>query len=115
VFTLPEAKMLSFFGVVPPGHWLDIPNGILGMIFYTYIFTRYTSSGTSLIPILSVLFQPGINMIISALAMASSLFLGRKLFEIKEVCVVCLTTHMINATLFFRSLKEMSKGGVKCD
>jgi uncharacterized membrane protein len=104
VFSLPEAKMLSYFGIVPLGHVLDIPNGILGMIYYAYIFTRCMLSDASQ-PFF--LFHPWVNFLISSLAIASSLFLGRKLFILKEICVVCLTTHAINSTLFYRSVMEV--------
>jgi uncharacterized membrane protein len=93
--------MLSYFGIVPIGHVLDIPNGILGMIYYAYIFMRCASFDSS------PLFHPWLNFLISSLAMASSLFLGRKLFILKEICVVCLTTHAINSTLFYRSIREV--------
>lgn len=106
VFSLPEAKILSYFGLVPSGHILDIPNGILGMIYYTYILMRYISIAMS-----PMLFRPLLNFVISALAMASSLFLGRKLLILKEICVVCLTTHAINTTLFYRSIREISRAG----
>ncbi|EJK53871.1 hypothetical protein THAOC_26609, partial [Thalassiosira oceanica] len=41
VFSLPEGKMMSFFGLVPEGHPLDVPNGVLGVIFYVYTFIRH--------------------------------------------------------------------------
>eukprot|EP00804_Cyclotella_cryptica_P027071 CCRYP_013622-RB/>CCRYP_013622-RB protein AED:0.10 eAED:0.10 QI:294/1/1/1/0.5/0.66/3/1600/175 len=113
VFSLPEGKMLSFFGVVPSGHFLDIPNGVLGMIFYSYIFLRHITSSPLARGPLSSLFHSPSNLIICSLAFASSLFLGRKLYLIKEICVLCLTTHILNTTLFYRALTEFfSKSGV---
>ena len=113
VFSLPDAKMLSFFGIVPPGHILDIPNGILGMTFYAYIFVMYTASPSQSLSSIQILFHPSTNMMITSLAMASSLFLGRKLYEITKICVVCLTTHAINTTLFVRSAREINARGKK--
>eukprot|EP00584_Thalassiosira_punctigera_P015186 CAMPEP_0172565446 /NCGR_PEP_ID=MMETSP1067-20121228/108111_1 /TAXON_ID=265564 ORGANISM="Thalassiosira punctigera, Strain Tpunct2005C2" /NCGR_SAMPLE_ID=MMETSP1067 /ASSEMBLY_ACC=CAM_ASM_000444 /LENGTH=154 /DNA_ID=CAMNT_0013356313 /DNA_START=74 /DNA_END=535 /DNA_ORIENTATION=- len=94
VFSLPEGKMLSFFGIVPPGHVLDVPNGLLGMLFYTYIFLRYFIGERP------AMFTPSVNMTISTLAIASSAFLGRKLYMLREFCVVCVSTHVINSTLW---------------
>ena len=114
VFSLPEGKMLSFFGIVPSGHFLDIPNGILGMMFYSYILLRHITSPPLSPGPLSGLFLPQSNFIISSLAFASSLFLGRKLYLIKEICVLCLTTHILNTTLFYRAATEIfskSKAG----
>ena len=98
--------MLSYFGLVPSGHILDIPNGILGMVYYTYILLRHISTASSQAS-MSGIFHPTLNLVISSLAMASSLFLGRKLFVLKEICVVCLSTHAINTTLFYRSMADV--------
>lgn len=99
VFSLPEGKMLSYFGLVPQGHILDVPNGFLGMLFYSYTLIRhYTgklSSGNQFV-----------NTLISSLAIASSAFLARKLYIIREICVVCITTHLINTTLWIRGMRE---------
>lgn len=106
VFQLPEGKMLSFFGLVPIGSALDIPNGILGMMFYIYVFIRFNVVSSSK---LLVLFDRRVNAVICSLALASSIFLARKLYIIKEICVVCLTTHVINTTMFHRAIKQMTK------
>ena len=125
VFSLPEGKMLSYFGIVPHGHVLDIPNGVLGMIFYTYTIIRYfvtrkmnqklkrlnsvvnhKDNDKKLKP--NILFASSVNMIISTLAIASSLFLGRKLWILKELCVVCVSTHIINTTLWMRAIDELA-------
>ena len=98
--------MLSYFGLIPSGHILDIPNGILGMVYYTYILLRHISTASSQKTMSGIIFHPTLNLVISSLAMASSLFLGRKLFLLKEICVVCLSTHAINTTLFYRSMAD---------
>ncbi|KAL7495978.1 hypothetical protein ACHAWT_008306 [Skeletonema menzelii] len=104
VFQLPEGKMLSFFGLVPRGSALDIPNGVLGVLFYIYVFIRCNVRDSKLI-----LLDSRVNAVICTLAMASSLFLARKLYMIKEICVVCLTTHLINTTLFCRVVLEVTR------
>ena len=117
--------MLSYFGIVPHGHVLDIPNGVLGMIFYTYTIIRYfvirklkqklkrlnsvvnhKDNDKKLKP--NILFASSVNMIISSLAIGSSLFLGRKLWILKELCVVCVSTHIINTTLWMRAIDELA-------
>lgn len=108
VFSLPEGKMLSFFKIVPEGHPMDIPNGVLGMLFYTYTILRYMMmDNKKKQPFL--LFTFTINLIISTLAIASSLFLARKLYMIRELCVVCVTTHIINTTLWIRAARGSKK------
>lgn len=105
VFALPEGKMLSFFGIVPHGHFLDLPNGFLGMLFYLYTFIRNIVGGKPF------LFSSYVSLCITSCAFASSLFLGHKLYIIKELCVVCITTHVINTTLIFRAFREVLKKG----
>ncbi|KAL7536702.1 hypothetical protein ACHAXR_011273 [Thalassiosira sp. AJA248-18] len=102
VFSLPEGKMLSFFGIVPEGHALDIPNGVLGMLFYSYIFIRFQIIGNKQ----RILFTTSVNLLISTLAILSSAFLARKLYIIRELCVVCISTHIINTTLWIRAIRE---------
>jgi len=104
VFQLPEGKMLSFFGLVPKDSALDIPNGILGMLFYTYVFIRCNMRSSELI-----LLDRRLNAVVCSLALASSVFLARKLYIIKEICVVCLTTHVLNTTVFCRAILEVVK------
>ena len=96
--------MLSFFGIVPHGHMLDLPNGYLGMLFYTFILLRYNTVGAKNNG--PLLFQPIVNLMLSFLSFASSIFLARKLYIIREICVLCLSTHIINTTIFYRSIKE---------
>ena len=101
--------MLSFFGLVPTGHALDIPNGVLGMLFYLYTTMRFfiisrthQQRGGNFI-----LFGSPISLVISSLAIASSIFLGRKLYIIREFCIVCVSTHILNTTLWIRAMMEL--------
>ena len=96
--------MLSFFGLVPKESALDIPNGILGMLFYIYVFIRCNLRKSKVI-----LLDRRVNAVICSMALASSIFLARKLYIIKEICVVCLTTHVINTTVFYRAISEATK------
>ena len=95
--------MLSFFGLVPKGHAFDIPNGVLGMLFYTYVFLRSVDKYPRG---MSILFTSTFNLIISSLAISSSVFLGRKLYIIQELCIVCVSTHIINTTAWIRAIRE---------
>jgi uncharacterized membrane protein len=97
--------MLSFFGLVPKDSALDIPNGILGMLFYIYVFLRCSLFRSSKL----FLVDRSVNATICTLALASSIFLARKLYVIKEICVVCLTTHIVNTIMFYRAMLEMTK------
>lgn len=110
--------MLSYFGIVPEGHILDIPNGILGMIFYLYTIIGYvmrktkTNVGNDGGGTIMLLFTPMMNLVICSLAIASSAFLARKLYILRELCVVCVTTHIINMTLWIRAFSMGREGSL---
>ena len=81
--------MLSYFGIIPEGHVLDVPNAVLGILYYTYwlMLRSYIPSG--------------LTMIVSSLAGASSIWLFIQLILLKEFCILCLSTHIINARLWY--------------
>jgi uncharacterized membrane protein len=80
---------VSYFGFVEEGHWLDVPNPVLGVIYYVYwLFLRSA-------------FPKEMTTGISTLAMMSSVFLAYKLLVLKELCILCWSTHAINARLLW--------------
>ena len=97
--------ILSLFPKVTKGSAFDIPNGVLGMLFYTYVLLRCNIMKSSSL----FLLDRRINAVICSLALASSIFLARKLYMIKEICIVCLSTHVINTTIFLRAMREVLK------
>jgi len=95
--------MLSYFGLVPNGHFLDVPNAVLGAVYYTYILIFAGS-----------IMPAALTKAVCCGAMASSIFLAYQLtFVIKELCVLCWSTHVINTILFYRLIlsKSPSKSG----
>jgi vitamin-K-epoxide reductase (warfarin-sensitive) len=92
VFTLPVGKLLSYFGMVPKGSLLDVPNAMLGAIFYAVQL---------LVPSL----PPAVNTVMVCCAMASSVFLAYQLtFVLGDLCLLCWSTHVINSTLFYQTV-----------
>jgi vitamin-K-epoxide reductase (warfarin-sensitive) len=85
---------LSYFGLVPHDSLLDLPNAALGILYYSWILL-FIDMPISLL-------QRLLNPMIASAAMASSLFLAYQLtFVLKELCVLCWTTHVINTLLFY--------------
>jgi uncharacterized membrane protein len=97
--------MVSYFRIVPEGHWLDIPNPLIGLIYYTYWL------------LLMPVFPNELTVGISSLAMMSSIFLAYKLLILNELCLLCWSTHLINARLLWSAysslLKSKESGKVK--
>jgi vitamin-K-epoxide reductase (warfarin-sensitive) len=107
-FSLPQGRMLSFFGILPKGHVLDVPNALLGSLYYTYQLLLG-------IPVSSL--EPLTKMMTMA-AFASTVFLAYQLtFVVYELCILCWTTHVINATMlyivFFSRPKEKDSNKAK--
>jgi hypothetical protein len=109
VFQLPESRMLSYFGIVPSGSILDVPNAALGVAYYVIWWSM-----------LSPFFPKSFGLLVATLAMSSSLFLATRLIVLAELCVLCWSTHIINARLWWsafssvrswRSDQGLSRGG----
>jgi len=80
--------MLSYFGLVPEGSTLDVPNALLGSIYYFYMLT------------LSSYLPRELTYFAMMAAFGSSVFLAYQLtFVVKELCILCWSTHVINTTL----------------
>lgn len=91
VFTLPVGRMLSFFGLVPEGSFLDVPNAVLGVLYYTWLL------------LLIDLVPEELTQAIAVAAFGSTVFLAYQLtFVLFELCILCWTTHVINSLLLYR-------------
>mmetsp|Transcript_22215 Transcript_22215/g.40029 ORF Transcript_22215/g.40029 Transcript_22215/m.40029 type:complete len:177 (-) Transcript_22215:94-624(-) len=95
VFALPEGKLLSFLGVVPQGHALDVPNAFLGLLYYSLVLLFGSSYFTTFMGYYSSM----IMKLVSLAAMTTSVFLAYKLTTLRELCILCWTTHAINLYL----------------
>ena len=93
VFSLPQGRMLSYFGIVPEHSVLDLPNAALGLMHYLYLLT--------LRPFMPIRFT--YFMII--MAFGSTVFLAYQLtFVLFELCILCWSTHVINTYNFYSYL-----------
>lgn len=99
VFQLPEGRMLSYFGLVPDGSMLDVPNAALGLVYYSIWLTVMSSLPKAL------------RLLIASLAMASSIFLAIQLLILSELCILCWSTHVINARLWWDAYISSGSSG----
>lgn len=94
IFTLPEGHLVSYLGLVKPGHALDWPNAALGVLFYV---------------VHMILAPSKLATAASLLGLSVSIFLAYQLtFVLKELCVLCFSTHIINVLLVYGNLKGSS-------
>ena len=92
VFQLPQGRMLTYFGIVPEGTILDVPNAALGWLFYTVWLL--------LIPKLNNI-SKALPLLAASMAMASSVWLAIQLLILTELCLLCWSTHVINSRLWW--------------
>ena len=102
VFQLPEGKLLSYLGIVPIDHILDVPNAFLGLLFYSFIFLleHFISDKPAWIK--------GLMLFVNSLAMTSSVILALALWRLRELCVLCISTHLINFALLVHCYRAWS-------
>jgi len=86
----PEGHMLSFFNVVSVDSpiYLNPPNALLGVIYYLCVL---------LLPSRSPLVK-----FITTISLLTTIFLFSVLYKKKEVCLLCLSNHVVNLSLFYR-------------
>jgi len=99
VFQLPEGRMLTYFYIVAEGSFFDVPNAALGLVFYSYWLF--------LMPVL----PNALTLTVSSMAMASSVFLAIRLVILKELCLLCWSTHVVNSRLFWSVMSNLVLGG----
>jgi uncharacterized membrane protein len=99
----PEGKLLSYFGLVPEGNTLDVPNALLGTIYYIMLLVippalSIHALSPEVVHKISVLLR-----VVTTLAFASTLYLLYALtFVVYDLCVLCMTSHVVNGTLMYR-------------
>jgi len=93
VFALPEGHLLSYFGLVERhSHW-DIPNALIGCFYYIYMLA------------LSGMFPLLLTKTAASMAFLTTIFLAYQLtFTVQELCLVCWTTHVLNALLWYNTM-----------
>ncbi|XP_006818887.1 vitamin K epoxide reductase complex subunit 1-like protein 1 [Saccoglossus kowalevskii] len=87
------------FGIIGPllgeDHFLNFPNSILGLVFYTlqFMIGQFFYSSISMV---YLLFYMSIISCIGSLYLAYILY-----FVLSDCCVVCISTYIVNFTLCY--------------
>jgi hypothetical protein len=78
---------------------IHVLNLALGLLFYSYwLFLMPTLPNV-------------LTVIVSSMAMASSVFLAIKLVMLNELCILCWSTHAINSRIFWSVMANLVLGG----
>lgn len=105
VFNSKYGRMMSYFGIVPNGHTLDVPNAALGILFYSCVF---------ILPYLKPIPKQAkkvLLMLAATLSCATSAFLGYILVTVlKDLCLVCTSTYVVNFFIFVLAARDLCAG-----
>jgi hypothetical protein len=89
-FALPQSRLLSYFGIVSHESAFNVPNTVLGLMYYGLLLLF----GSSL--------DPWISLSVASAAMGTSIFLAYTLTVLNELCILCWTTHVLNFLLLYK-------------
>ena len=84
----PESHLLSYWGISPPGTLLDPPNAAIGVVYYCILLLPH--SPATLVKSLTVL------------SLLTSAYLLSVLVGKGDVCLLCLSSHAVNAAIGWR-------------
>lgn len=103
VFVLPVGHLMSYLGIVPKGHFLDVPNAALGILYYSWVLLTTGSKNT---------FVRTLTIPMALAAFGSTVILAYQLtFVVLELCILCWSTHVINTLLLYKIvLKPRMRG-----
>lgn len=105
VFTSEGGRLLSFLKVVQKQSLLDLSNGILGLLFYLWIFLLSTINIYQLKAIRNIML---IVSVVSTIPVSVILF-SYMLFELKEICIVCSLCHLLNLLILIIVVRRKDK------
>lgn len=88
------------FGLFPKDSVFNISNSIYGLAFYTLFAVLSTINNYACSAAL---------VILGILSNIGSIYLSHILYLLKDICVVCVSTYIINAALMFLAVKKFRK------
>lgn len=102
VLTSKYAKMTGLVFSLKENHPLNVPNTYFGVLFYLAIII-YPMFPFTMIPFREVLlFGATLFSVCFSFLLAYILY-----FKLNDFCIVCVTTYIINAVLFFCAYREL--------
>ncbi|KAL7300432.1 hypothetical protein TKK_0006786 [Trichogramma kaykai] len=102
-FSCTKAFMSEFgkgFGLIPKDSSFYLPNSIFGIVFYTIVAS---------LSLFNHYWNTLLMLAATVLANSFSIYLAYVLYLLKDVCLVCVTTYIINAILLVLSAKKLGE------
>ncbi|XP_058805192.1 vitamin K epoxide reductase complex subunit 1-like protein 1 [Phymastichus coffea] len=86
------------FGLIPKNSPLHLPNSIFGIIFYTVVAS---------LSLFNNYWNTVLMLVASIMSNLFSLYLARVLYLLRDVCVVCVATYVLNALILVLTVKKL--------
>ncbi|XP_020286610.1 vitamin K epoxide reductase complex subunit 1 [Pseudomyrmex gracilis] len=85
------------FGLMPKNSMFNVPNSIYGLLFYTQmsIFSMINDYAFS-----------GVVVALGLLSNIGSIYLAYLLYMFNDICVVCISTYVVNAAITYLAIKK---------
>lgn len=100
VFSSEWGRIMSRLGIVPAGSALDLPNAAYGALYYVVVLTHDRLPGGE-----------GLLLVATLLSSATTALLAYALaFILGDLCVVCMSTYVVNASLLVIVLRAALTG-----
>ena len=96
------------FGLVAPilgkDSMLNLPNPVYGVVFYSLIVLLSMFANT----------KGGLKLLtcLAAMSFVMSIYLATILYKMKDTCIVCISTYVVNAGLLYLSFKRFNEFNV---
>ncbi|EZA49048.1 hypothetical protein DMN91_009537 [Ooceraea biroi] len=89
------------FGLIPKNYWIIYqPNSIYGLIFYALLAILSTSNNYN---------YSAIVVVLGIVSNILSVYLAYILYKFNDVCIVCVSTYIVNAAIMFFAIKKIRK------
>lgn len=100
VVVAADGRMMSYFGLVPHGSPFDQPNAAYGVLFYLAALLHE--------PLTVIPGRRYLMLAASVLSLGLSAWLGYILrYVLHDLCVVCVTTYVLNLLIFYFSCRNV--------
>ncbi|XP_008558437.1 vitamin K epoxide reductase complex subunit 1 [Microplitis demolitor] len=86
------------FGLIPKTSIFYLPNSVYGLVFYGIVFALNIFNNYGLAVIV---------LILTALSNLSSIYLAWVLWVLNDICVVCISTYIVNFILVILSYNKL--------
>ncbi|XP_074102924.1 vitamin-K epoxide reductase [Cotesia typhae] len=87
------------FGLIPKSSIFYLPNSIYGLVFYGIVFALniFNKYGLAVITI-----------VLTASSNLSSIYLAWILWKLNDICIICISTYIVNLILVILSYNKLS-------